>query len=148
MGLDRHVRAEAQRLTARRLDLDDVGPELREQQPAVGPVVDLTELDDPDAVEGESHDGLDSRSGLDDAGGAAVDVADGSDALLPPRRFRSKYWMATASVSEWNVPSSLKLTWAPCIHHRTTVSSVLSSGVKKVCVVPAGSKRYDPATWG
>ena len=39
VGLDRVVRAEAQRLTARRLDLDDVGAELCEKQPAIGAAV-------------------------------------------------------------------------------------------------------------
>ncbi len=52
VGLDRLVRAEAQWLTAGRLDLDDVGAQLCEQQPAVGAVVDLAQFEDPDAVEG------------------------------------------------------------------------------------------------
>jgi len=51
VGLDRVVRAEAQGLTARRLDLDHVGAELCEEQPAIGAVVDLAQFKDPDAVE-------------------------------------------------------------------------------------------------
>ena len=52
VGLDRVVRAEAQRLTAGRLDLDDVGAQLCEKQPAIGAVVDLAQFEDPDAVKG------------------------------------------------------------------------------------------------
>ena len=48
--LDRIVRAEAQWLTAGRLDLDDLGAHLREQQPAVRAEVDLAQLEDPEAV--------------------------------------------------------------------------------------------------
>ena len=39
------------------------------------------------------------------------------------------YWIEVASLSEWNVPSSLKLTCAPSIQAMVMVSSVLSSGV-------------------
>ena len=42
-------------------------------------------------------------------------------------------------MTEWKVPSSLKLTCAPSIQARATVSSVLSSGQKNVCVEPPGS---------
>ena len=42
--------AEAQWLTAGRLDLDDLGAHLREQQPAVRAEVDLAQFEDPDAV--------------------------------------------------------------------------------------------------
>ena len=52
--LDRLVRAEPQRLPTRRLDLDDVGAELCEKQPAVRAVVDLAQFQDPDAVEGRA----------------------------------------------------------------------------------------------
>ena len=50
VGLDRLVGAEAQLLTAGWLDLDDVGAQLCEQQPAVWTVVDLAQFEDPDAV--------------------------------------------------------------------------------------------------
>jgi hypothetical protein len=53
--LDRIVRAEAQWLTAGRLDLDDLGAHLREQQPAVRAEVDLAQFEDPEAVK-RSHE--------------------------------------------------------------------------------------------
>ena len=51
----RLVGAEAQLLTAGRLDLDDVGAQLCEQQPAVRAVVDLAEFEDPDTVKGRHN---------------------------------------------------------------------------------------------
>ena len=134
------LRPEPQLLAAGWLDLDDVGAELCEQQPAVRAVVDLAQFEDPDAVKRRCHDR--SRHSIRNRSGSRRrrDVGDRADALLG-RRGLVRYCIVTASVSEWNVPSSLKLTCAPCIHHRATVSSVLSSGVKNVCTVPTGSYR-------
>jgi len=43
-------------LTAGWLDLDDVGAQLREQEPAVWAVVDLAQFEDPDTVKRRWHD--------------------------------------------------------------------------------------------
>ena len=44
------MRTEAQRLTAGRLDLDDLSAHLREQKPAIRAKVHLAQLKDPKAV--------------------------------------------------------------------------------------------------
>ena len=47
---DGQCRPEPQLLAAGWFDLDDVGAQLCEQQPAVRAVVDLAQFEDPDAV--------------------------------------------------------------------------------------------------
>ena len=64
VGLDRLVGPEPQLLAAGRFDLDDVGAQLCEQQPAVRAVVDLAQFEDPDAVKRRCHDRSLSRTRL------------------------------------------------------------------------------------
>ena len=135
------------------LDLDDVGAELCEKQPAVRAVVDLAQFEDPDAVEGlhvVSSIAVGRSSPVVPAWGAserprrrraAADVAGPARGPAPPPRPRARYWTVTASKIEWKLPSSLKLTCAPSIQARAMVSSVLSSGQKNVWTEPPGSCR-------